>query len=89
MESSKHGASKSEMLDDGQMSASTARGEDQVMRENFYKVKIVFEILIAEASYLIDDKAYIICEGKSAKEQFLVMIDSVRKSLGIDSMEDV
>ena len=69
--------------------ASTARAEDQVMKENFFKVKIVFEILIAEASFLIDDKAYSLAEGKSQKEQFLIMIDSVRKSLGIDSMEDV
>jgi len=27
------------------------------MKENFYKVKNVFSILIAESSYLIDDKA--------------------------------
>ena len=89
MDSSKHGVSKSEMMDDGQMSNSTAKPEDQNMKENFYKVKIVFEILIAEASYLIDDKAFSLCEGKSQKEQFLIMIDSIRKSLGIESMEDV
>lgn len=68
LESSKHGVSKSEMMDDGQMSNSTARPEDQNMKDNFFKVKIVFEILIAEASYLIDDKAYTLCEGKSQKE---------------------
>ena len=50
--------SKSELVDDGQMSNSTARNENQDIKENFYKVKNVFEILIAEASYLIDDKAY-------------------------------
>jgi len=58
MDSSKHGMSKSELVDDGQMSNSTARNENQDIKENFYKVKNVFEILIAEASYLIDDKAY-------------------------------
>jgi hypothetical protein len=68
LDSSKHGVSKSEMMDDGQMSNSTARPEEKNMKDNFFKVKIVFEILIAEASYLIDDKAYILCEGKSQKE---------------------
>ena len=29
------------------------------------------------------------CEGKSQKEQFLIMIDSIRKNLGIESMDDV
>ena len=81
--------SKSEFVDDGQMSNSTGKGETQDVKENFYKVKNVFQILIAEASYLIDEKAFISCEGKSQKEQFLIMIDSIRKSLGIESMEDV
>jgi len=38
---------------------------------------------------LIDDKAYQMCEGKSQKDQFLIMIDSIRKSLNIESMDDV
>ena len=29
------------------------------------------------------------CEGKNQKDQFLIMIDSIRKSLGIESMDDV
>jgi len=28
-------------------------------------------------------------EGKSQKEQFLIQIDSIRKTLGIESMEDI
>lgn len=39
--------------------------------------------------YLIDDKDIKDMEGKSEKEQFTIKIDSVRKALGIDSMEDV
>ena len=89
MDSSKHGMSKSEFVDDGQMSNSTGRGENQDIKDNFYKVKNVFEILIGEAAYLIDEKALQQCEGKSKKEQFLIMIDSIRKSLGIESMDDV
>ena len=81
--------SKSDFVDDGQMSHATGQGEASDIRDNFYKVKNVFEILIEEASYLIDEKAYILSEGKPQKEQFLIMIDSIRKSLGIDSMEDV
>lgn len=90
MDSSKHGMSKSEFQDDGQMSNATGReGENNDIKENFYKVKNVFDILISEASYLVDDKAYQLCADKPPKEQFLIMIDSIRKSLGIDSMEDV
>lgn len=83
--------SKSEFQDDGNMSNDTGRNQEDEsgIKENFQKVKAVFDILIAEASFLIDDKAYAMCEGKTQKEQFLIMIDSIRKSLGIDSMEDV
>ena len=38
---------------------------------------------------MIDDKAYQMCDGKSQKDQFLIMIDSIRKSLNIESMDDV
>lgn len=38
---------------------------------------------------MIDDRAYERCEGASLKEQFSIKIDSIRKSLGIDNMEDV
>lgn len=73
------------------MSNSTGKNGDENgdIKESFQKVKCVFEILIKEASYLIDDKAFAMCDGKTQKEQFLIMIDSIRKSLGIDSMEDV
>ena len=81
--------SKSEFVDDGQMSNDTGAGENQDLKDNFYKVKTVFDILIEEATYLIDDKALQMCEGKTQKDQFLIMIDSIRKSLGIESMDDV
>ena len=38
---------------------------------------------------MIDDKAVERCEGKSLKEQFSIKIDSIRKSLGIEQMQDV
>ena len=75
-------------MDNDAMSNST-RNDPADIKENFYKVKNVFQILIAEATFLIDEKAMAMCEGKPQKEAFLVMIDSIRKSLGIDSMEDV
>ena len=70
MDSSKHGMSKSEFVDDGQMSNSTGRGggENQDIKDNFHKVKNVFEILINEAPFLIDEKAQIMSEGKSKKD---------------------
>jgi len=53
------------------------------------KIKNVFKLLITECPFLIDDKAYSESEGKPAKEQFTIQIDSIRKSLGIDNMDDV
>jgi len=38
---------------------------------------------------LVDDHAYERCEEVSLKEAFSIKIDSIRKSLGIDNMEDV
>ena len=63
--------------------------ENADLAESFYKVKNVFDILIEEASYLIDDKAFKMCDGRPKKEQFLIMIDSIRKSLSIDTMDDI
>jgi hypothetical protein len=42
-----------------------------------------------ECPFLIDDKAVQESQGKAVKEQFTIQIDSVRKSLGIDNMDDV
>lgn len=93
MDSSKHGMSKSDFVDDGQMShaKSHATGQEEAsdIKDNFFKVKNVFQILMEEAPYLIDDKAFQMIEGKSQKDQFLIKIDSIRKSLGIEAMEDV
>lgn len=46
-------------------------------------------MLIDECEYLIDDRAFERCEGAPIKEQFSIKIDSIRKSLGIENMEDV
>ena len=46
-------------------------------------------MLITHAPYLIDDKSLEKCEGKSAKEAFAIKIDAIRKSLRIDSMDDI
>jgi len=45
--------------------------------------------MISECPFLIDDKAFSESEGKQQKEQFTIQIDSIRKSLGIDNMDDV
>lgn len=81
--------SKSEFVDDGQMSNSTSKVENADLKDNFFKVKNVFQILIEEAPYLIDERAMIMTEGKSKKDQLLIMIDSIRKSLSIESMDHV
>lgn len=60
-----------------------------MMRDKYERIKNVFRMLIEEAPYLIDDKAFEKCEGKTLKEQFSIQIDGIRKALGIDQMEDV
>ena len=52
-------------------------------------MKQVFRFLINEAPFLIDDKALERCLDASPKEQLKIKIDSVRKSLGIEDMQDV
>lgn len=64
MDSSKQGQSKSEFVDDGAMSHSSEKEQADV-RDNFFKVRNVFEILIREASFLIDEKAFQQSEGKT------------------------
>jgi len=64
-------------------------GEAGDIKIKYDKIKNVFKLLIDEAPYLIDDKAFDLCEGKPLKEQFAIQIDSIRKALGIDQMETV
>jgi hypothetical protein len=45
--------------------------------------------LISECPFLIDDKAMMESMNKPIKDQFTIQIDSIRKSLGIDNMDDV
>lgn len=71
------------------MSNATGEMENADLQENFFKVKNVFDILIQEASYLIDEKSLKLAQTKPRKEAFLIMIDSIRKSLGIERMEDI
>ena len=83
----KQDQSRSDLQDDDK-SVATAREAGDV-KEKYDKIKNVFKLLIDEAPYLIDDKAFDKCEGKSLKEQFAIQIDSIRKALGIDQMEIV
>ncbi len=85
VDNSKQGMSKSEFVDD--QSVDTGHNYDYKVSIN--KIKGVFQLLSEEAPFLIDDKAYSECEGRSIKEEFTIKIDAVRKSLGIDNMEDV
>jgi hypothetical protein len=39
-----------------------------MMRDKYERIKNVFRMLIEEAPYLIDDKAFEKCEGKTLKE---------------------
>ena len=96
MDSSKHGMSKSEFEGDQSVITGTQNNQNasNVNQTYEYKVSIariknVFKILINECPFLIDDKAFAESANKSAKEAFSIQIDSIRKSLGIDNMDDV
>lgn len=83
----KQGDSRND-LNEEDRSVATAGGAGDI-KEKYDKIKNVFKMLIDEAPFLIDDKAFEKCEGKSLKEQFAIQIDSIRKALGIDQMETV
>ena len=72
----------------GDEQSEMTRREDN-SKERYIRIKNVFRLLIEQSPYLVDDKSYERCEGKSAKEQFSIKIDAIRKSLDISSMEDV
>ena len=82
MDSSKHGMSKSEL--DGEQSVG-----QYDYKVSITKIKNVFKLLMQECPFLVEDKALQEAEGKSVKERFTIEIDSIRKSLGIDNMDDV
>ena len=84
MDSSKHGMSKSEFEEQ-----SVATGQQCEYKVSIGKIKGVFKLLITECPFLIDDKALAESQNKPVKEQFTIQIDSIRKSLGIDNMDDV
>lgn len=52
-------------------------------------MKNVFRYLIQEAPYLIDDKAAEMCLSMDPKEALKTKIDSIRKSLNINDIDDV
>ena len=79
--------SRSDIDAESQVTGGKTEGAD--VKEKYERIKNVFKLLIDESEYLIDDRAYERCEGQSLKEQFSIKIDSIRKSLGIDNMEDV
>lgn len=72
---------------DHEASQHTDQNGDKAIK--YEKIKNVFKLLIEEAEYLIDERAYERCFDASVKEQFSIKIDSIRKSLGIENMEDV
>ena len=68
---------------------SMANSNTEVVKEKYEKIKNVFKMLIDEAPFLIDDICFEKAEGKTLKEQFALYVDSIRKALGIGTMEDV
>jgi len=65
------GMSRSNIDHDEERSMVTA-GEAADVKIKYDKIKNVFKLLIDEAPFLIDDKSFDKCEGKSLKEQFAI-----------------
>lgn len=83
-------------IDLGSLSeVSSKQKEDSVSKQpstlqvSMVRIKQVFSLLVSECSFLLEDKVRDQCLGKSEKEQFTLKIDSIRKTMGIETMEDV
>jgi hypothetical protein len=87
MDSEKNDRSRSNVGEDDAESVANSNAEH--VKEKYDKIKNVFKMLIDEAPFLIDDMCFEKAEGMNPKEQFAIYIDSIRKALGITSMEDV
>ena len=61
----------------------------QSLQVSMPRIKKVFALLVEEASFLLEDKIKEQCLRLSEKEQLTLKIDSIRKTLGIEIMEDV
>ena len=64
-------------------------GQQYDYKVSITRIKNVFTHLIGECPFLVDDKAMMESLTKPLKDQFTIQIDSIRKSLGIDNMDDV
>lgn len=53
------------------------------------KIREVFTLLAIECDFLLEDKVKEQCLGKKEREQLPIKIDSIRKTLNIESMEDI
>lgn len=53
------------------------------------RIKEVFKLLVAECAFLLEDKVKDHCIGLPTSEQFTLQIDSIRKTVGVETMEDV
>jgi dynein regulatory complex protein 1 len=53
------------------------------------RIRQVFTLLVDECGFLVEDKVKDQCSEKSEKEGLTLKIDSIRKTLGVETMEDV
>ena len=74
-------------IDEDEKSVGTKN--DANTSEKYHRMKEVFRFLINEAPYLIDDRAYELSQSADPKEALKIKIDSIRKSLDINDMQDV
>ena len=61
----------------------------QTMQVSMNKIKKVFTLLAEEACFLLEDKVKDQLYSLSEREQLTLKIDSIRKTLGVETMEDV
>lgn len=53
------------------------------------RIREVFTLLADECGFLLEDKVREQCLGCSDQQQLTYKIDSIRKTLGIETMEDI
>jgi len=71
-ETKQGGMSRSHLEHEDEDRSVVTTGDAADLKLKYDKIKNVFKLLIDEAPFLIDDKAFDKCDGKSLKEQFAI-----------------
>lgn len=87
------------LVEEEEAESSEAKEQEQAERQSSHrspsttvsvqKIRQVFTMLVDECAFLVEDKVRDQCHDKQDKECLTLKIDSIRKTLGVETMEDV